>query len=91
MKKILMIFVMMVCLTVNSIAQKSEFFTKGEAEYSNKNYEEAVKWYEKAADEGVADAMYMLGGVIWVAKEWTKTKVRLLIGTRGRQTMEIAK
>lgn len=61
MKKILMFFVMMACLTVNSIAQKSDFFTKGEAEYSNKNYEEAVKWYEKAADEGVADAMYMLG------------------------------
>ena len=39
----------------------TEYFNTAEDYYEKENYEEAVKWYHKAADKGNTDAMYKLG------------------------------
>lgn len=36
----------------------AELVEKGGKYYNNGNYQEAVKWYKKAADQGYAEAQY---------------------------------
>ena len=38
-----------------------EIFQKAESFRQAKNYAEAVKWYRKAADQGLSDAQFRLG------------------------------
>ena len=38
-----------------------ECYNKGKEYFNNKNYTEAVKWYRKAAEQGLADAQFSLG------------------------------
>ena len=59
--------------TVSSIAENKkikviekkltpqQMYNKGREHYKNRNYEEAVKWYRKAAEQGYALAQYYLG------------------------------
>ena len=41
--------------------QCREWYETGKRCYNNKDYAEAVKWYRKAAEQGNAEAQYMLG------------------------------
>lgn len=53
-------FMVSACLvSCDNNGQKA--YEKGETYYEEKNYEEAVKWYKKAAEQGNADAQYKLG------------------------------
>lgn len=53
-------FAVMICSTL--MAQSAEeYYNKGKEYFNNKNYTEAVKWYRKAAEQGLADAQFSLG------------------------------
>lgn len=53
-------FAVMICSAL--IAQSAEeYYNKGKEYFNNKNYTEAVKWYRKAAEQGLADAQFSLG------------------------------
>ena len=53
-------FAVMICSTL--MAQSAEeCYNKGKEYFNNKNYTEAVKWFRKAAEQGLADAQFALG------------------------------
>ena len=64
---ILRIATTFVCLLVaamlagSSLAGGEDDFYRGVAEYRARNYAEAVSWFNKAAEQGEADAQFLLG------------------------------
>ena len=49
-----------------------EWYQVGEDCYNEKNYAEAVKWYQKAAEQGNADAQYRLGERYYKAQNYAE-------------------
>ena len=64
MKRILILFISIFTLTP-TFAQKQakieKWFDQGLEFHEQGNYTEAVKWYRKAAEQGMAEAQYNLG------------------------------
>ena len=61
MKK-LSILLLAMLLPMISMAQSAEAcYKKGKEYYDKRDYKQAVEWYQKAADQGYADAQYDLG------------------------------
>jgi len=56
-----MIAVAIALVSVPAWAGPQEDFKKGYGYYQAENYDEAVKWYRKAAEQGYAPAQYRLG------------------------------
>lgn len=46
---------------VQPVANGQENCERGKAAYAQKNYAEAMEWYQKASDQGNAEAPYLLG------------------------------
>ena len=55
-----------------STMSASEMYDKGDVYYESENYTEAVKWYRKAADHGLADAQFDLG--VYYENGWGVTQ-----------------
>lgn len=45
----------------NALADGEDDFYRGVAEYRARNYDGAVSWFNKAAEQGEADAQFLLG------------------------------
>jgi TPR repeat protein len=60
MKRLLTTLVILTGLLGSGGAVWADDFDKGEAAYNAGNFEEAVKWYRKAAEQGDAVAQYKL-------------------------------
>jgi TPR repeat protein len=85
MKKIVIIFLLLAGLVaglVYSGMAHTGAFETGLKYYNNGNYKKAVKWYRKAAEQGVAEAQCNLGNM-YINGEGVKqdlSKAKMLFG-----------
>jgi TPR repeat protein len=54
--------------------------------YTNQNYEQAVVWWEKSAQQGNIEAQHNVGTMYAMAVEFRKIVQRLLLGFKNQQT-----